>query len=93
MSSSALRETTRPASSDDSSPMPSYTATKPRKPVEAPAKPWYQREPWLAVTVSAFVPVAVGFALPQSVHMPLLALAGLLVIVGLGLLVRQGPTK
>jgi hypothetical protein len=54
---------------------------------------WYRREPWLAVSLLGFVPIGVGFFTPQSVHVPLLAMAGLLVLVGIGLLVRQGPTR
>lgn len=105
MSSSALRATTpAPASSDPSfvsSPASPATSSS-TSPAASPAAPatssrpsdaWYRREPWLAVTLSAFVPVAVGFATPRSMHGPLLAVAAVLVVVGIGLLVRQGPTR
>jgi VIT1/CCC1 family predicted Fe2+/Mn2+ transporter len=55
--------------------------------------PWYQRETWLAVTLSAFLPIIIGFALPQSTHKLLLATAAALLVVGVTLLVRRGATQ
>jgi 4-amino-4-deoxy-L-arabinose transferase-like glycosyltransferase len=57
------------------------------------ARPWYRREPWLAVILVAFVPVLVGFATPQHFHMPLMALSALLTLTALALLIRQGPFR
>jgi len=99
MSTSALRETTPDPA--PSTPVTSVTSVTPRA-TSAPAAPrsqatatapWYRRETWLAVTLSAFLPVLVGFLLPQSTHALLLALAALLLLVGAGLLVRRGPTR
>ena len=53
--------------------------------------PWYRREPWLSVVLAAFVPIAVGFATPQEFHALLLGLSGLLLVMSIAMLIRQGP--
>ena len=53
--------------------------------------PWYRREPWLSVVLAAFVPIAVGFATPQEFHALLLGLSGLLLVLSIAMLIRQGP--
>ncbi|WP_284351336.1 hypothetical protein [Roseisolibacter agri] len=58
---------------------------------DATSWPWYRSEPWLAVELSAFVPLLVVIAFPGRFQIALLALAGLLVVLGLVMLVRQGP--
>jgi hypothetical protein len=55
--------------------------------------PWYRREPWLAVVLAAFVPIAVGFATPQEFHVLLISVSALLVIVSTAMLIRQGPFR
>jgi hypothetical protein len=97
MSTSALQTTREAASSDSVAPRaasaPAPSRSRPADSRVADEGPWYRREAWLAVSLAAFVPIFVGFFTPQSMHVPLLALAALLVIVGLGLLVRRGVTR
>jgi hypothetical protein len=54
-----------------------------------PPRPWYRREPGVALCLSGFVPVALGIALPRGAHVPLFAIAALLTLAGLVLIVRQ----
>ena len=75
---------------------PHAVAPAPRPTLVAPVPdarrwPWYRSEPWLAVELSAFVPLLVAIALPGRFQLALLVLAGLLVVLGLVMLVRQGP--
>jgi hypothetical protein len=55
--------------------------------------PWYRREPWLSVAMAAFVPIGVGFALPEELHVLLLGMSALLVLLGVAMLIRQGPFR
>ena len=52
--------------------------------------PWYRREPWLAVMLSAFAPLAAAVFAPGSARVPLIGLTGLALIIGAVMLVRQG---
>ena len=58
-----------------------------------PRRPWYRREPWLAVNLASFVPIGVGFALPERTHAPLLGASALLLASSVALLMRQGPFR
>jgi hypothetical protein len=42
------------------------------------------------VLLVALIPVLVGFATPQRFHLPLMVLSGALLLVSLGMLLRQG---
>jgi len=75
----------RPAASEAMPHVATTTATE-----SATPWPWYRREPWVPVILAAFVPIGVCFALPQGVHLPLLALSGLLVVLSAAMLIRQG---
>jgi hypothetical protein len=57
---------------------------------EAPTQPWYRREPWLAVMLAAFVPLAAAVFVPDPARYPLIGLTGLALVVGAVMLVRQG---
>ena len=62
-------------------------------PSESPSArpwPWYRREPWFATMLLAFVPLAVGFALPESTHVLLFAVSALLALTSVAMLLRQG---
>jgi hypothetical protein len=52
--------------------------------------PWYRREPWLAVALASFVPIGVGFALPQQHHYLLLGMSAVLVVLSIAMLIREG---
>jgi hypothetical protein len=52
--------------------------------VEAPSF-----EPWLRVALAAFVPSLAAFFLPSALHLPAFVVAGLMVVVALGMLVVQ----
>ena len=72
---------------------PAATARPPERPStteNAEPRAWYRREPWAAVTLSAFVPIVAAFALPEGVRVALLALSALLLVLGVVLLARQG---
>jgi hypothetical protein len=56
---------------------------------DAPGRPWYRSEPWLAVCLAAFVPLLIAIVAPAAAKMPLLAVGGALVVVGVGMLLRQ----
>jgi hypothetical protein len=55
--------------------------------------PWFRREPWLLTILAAFVPIGVGFALPEQLHVLLLGASALLVLLSVGMLIRQGPFR
>lgn len=46
-------------------------------------------EPWLGVAAAAFVPLSVMFVLPPSFLFPMIGLAGLLLLIGIVMLIRQ----
>jgi hypothetical protein len=46
-------------------------------------------EPWLGVAAAAFVPLSVMFVLPPSFLFPMIGLAGLLLLTGIVMLIRQ----
>lgn len=46
-------------------------------------------EPWLGVAAAAFIPIGVMFMLPQSFVGPMIVLAGVLLLSGVVMLVRQ----
>ena len=46
-------------------------------------------EPWLGVAAAAFVPLSVMFVLPPSFLVPMIGLAGLLLLTGIVMLIRQ----
>ena len=51
---------------------------------------WYRREPWLAVMLAGFVPLAAAIPAPDAVQYPLLGLTVIAVVIGSVMLVRQG---
>lgn len=53
------------------------------------ARPWYRREPGLALCLAAFVPVLLVLVLPPTVRVPLFAIAAVLAVAGLVLIVRH----
>jgi hypothetical protein len=48
---------------------------------------WYRSESWLAVELAAVVPVVAALVAPEAFRIPLVALGGLLVALGLAMLV------
>ena len=80
-----------PQSATPESVVPAPRPTLVPRTADATSWPWYRSEPWLAVELSAFVPLLVAIAFPGRFQIALLALAGLLVVLGLVMLVRQGP--
>lgn len=50
-------------------------------------------EPWLAITLLAFVPAAGLFILPQAAMIPLYVVMGALMVVGLGMYLRAELKK
>jgi hypothetical protein len=46
-------------------------------------------EPWLGVAAAALVPLSVMFVLPPSFLFPMIGLAGLLLLTGIVMLIRQ----
>ena len=54
-------------------------------------RPWYRREPWLAVELAAFLPMVAAFLVPEQLGVPLVGFSGFLVAAGLALLIRRGP--
>ena len=55
-----------------------------------PGWPWYRGEPWLAINLSAFVPLGTALALPEWTHIPLLGASAMLAALSIVLLIRQG---
>jgi len=61
-----------------------------RRAPDTPATPsWLRREAWLVATLGSFVPIAIGLLAPELAY-ALLAVAGVLLVVGLVLLLRRG---
>jgi hypothetical protein len=56
---------------------------------EVGALPWYRSKPWLAVAVTAFVPVILALVAPEALKVALAGVAGALMLVSLGLLMRR----
>ena len=54
--------------------------------------PWYRSETWLAVELSAFVPIALAFLLP-AFQLPLFGAGALLSVTGLAMLIFRKPTQ
>lgn len=52
-------------------------------------RPWYRREPWLLPSLLAFVPLGIALVVSKPLQTMLLALAGVLLLVGAVLLVRR----
>jgi mannose/fructose/N-acetylgalactosamine-specific phosphotransferase system component IIC len=46
-------------------------------------------EPWLRVSLGAFIPLALAFVLPRALQTALFVAGGLLVLCGIVMLVRQ----
>jgi hypothetical protein len=99
-----LPETTAaaPASDVETSPLPAAPAAAPVAAPDVAAAttarsaapwPWYRREPWLPVMLAAFVPIGVGFMLPQAFHLLLIGVSALLVLLSTAMLIRQGPFR
>ena len=53
-------------------------------------RPWYRAEPWVVPTLAAFFPLIVGHWLPEATIRPMLALGGALMLLGIGMLLKQG---
>lgn len=71
---------------------PRREASLPSAPVAAPAvepdpRAWYRSEAWLAVEMSAVVPVVAALVAPEAFRVPLVALAAALILLGLAMLV------
>lgn len=66
---------------------PRRTDTLPHSTVET--SPWFQREPWLAVSMSAFLPIFAAIFAPQPWNVPLAVVAGLMIAASMLMLVRQ----
>jgi hypothetical protein len=54
--------------------------------------PWYRRETWLAVQITAIIPILGAMLVPASYRLPLCVLGGLLVAIGTLMLLRHKPT-
>jgi len=59
-------------------------------PADGTSRPWYRREPWLAVMITAFAPLAAAIFAPDPARYVLIGLTGLALIVGAVMLIRQG---
>jgi hypothetical protein len=53
--------------------------------------PWYRREKWLAVQISAMVPILGAMFVPVTYRLPLCVLGGALIAVGTVMLLRHRP--
>lgn len=60
---------------------------------ELAALPWYRRESWLAIILSAVVPIGISLLLPQTLKLAAVGVGGLLVLIGIVLLARHKPQK
>jgi hypothetical protein len=60
---------------------------------EGRATPWYRAEPWLAVAVTAFVPVILALVVPAQLKGALAGVAGALMLWSLWLLMRRGAPR
>jgi len=59
-------------------------------PADGTSRPWYRREPWLAVMLAAFVPLTAAIFAPDPARYALMGLTGLALIIGAVMLMRQG---
>ena len=57
---------------------------------EASSRPWYRSEPWLAVIILAFVPLAATFIAPDAAQYPLIWASVIALVAGTVMLIRQG---
>lgn len=78
------------ATSNDASPPRPQANASPR--AEDAGLPWYRRESWLTVQISAFVPILGAVLLPETYRLPLCVLGGSLVAIGSLMLLRRKPT-
>jgi hypothetical protein len=92
-------------SSDDVMPLPTDRETavppegapSPRSDFDAETQrggsdlPWYRREKWLAVQITAIVPILGALLVPAAYRLPLCILGGALVAVGTVMLLRHKP--
>ncbi len=53
------------------------------------AAPWYRREMWLAVCLASFVPVCIAIVAPPEWKVPLIGLAGAVMMASIVMLIRQ----
>lgn len=58
-----------------------------------PSRAWYRREPGLALCFAGAVPVVVALVLPGAARVPLFTVAALLMLAGLGLVVRHEMSR
>ena len=87
--------TPAPAPAPDSAPTPAPAPEAVPPPLPAasvralpvPTRRWYRSESWLAVEIAAVVPVVVALVAPEAFRIPLVALGGVLVVLGLSMLV------
>jgi hypothetical protein len=56
-----------------------------------PDLPWYRREKWLTVQISAMVPILGAMFVPATYRLPLCVLGGALIAVGTVMLLRHKP--
>ena len=61
-----------------------------RAPADGTSRPWYRREPWLAVMLAGFVPLTAAIFAPDPARYALMGLTGLALIIGAAMLMRQG---
>jgi len=92
-------ETNPPAKSGGSRSAEVDANAEPERPLEARAepapadetsRPWYRREPWLAVMLAAFVPLTAAIFAPDPARYALMGLSGRALIIGAVMLMRQG---
>ena len=60
---------------------------------QVPAATWYRRERWLVVTLVAFLPVLAALFAPMELRLPLVGASVLLVLIGVGMLLRHGALQ
>ena len=89
-----LSSGTRP-SEGDSLAEPSRAPESIAQPAVAgePSRPWYRSEPWLAVMAVAFVPLLAAVIAPDTAQYPLIGLGVVALVVGIVMLIRQGPIR
>lgn len=72
---------------------PAAPAVQPVPPTAASAAPrgapWYRGESWLVVSLAAFLPLLLALVVPQSLRVPLVGVAALLVACGMVMLARR----
>jgi hypothetical protein len=54
--------------------------------------PWYRRETWLAVQITAILPILGAMLVPAPYRLPLCVLGGALIAIGTLMLLRHKPT-